>query len=302
MRHSPVPPRSRLIPVLVAFLAAAATAFSADETPASKEPAPSKPFVQVIPHAEYGFAAVLSHVYQSGSNSTRFNFLSQGGQDTLFPYLRLSMDLVLGQRNRLTFLYQPLTLNTRTVVGRNNTTSGLPLVIDDVTFPVGTPIDISYGFDFWRVSWMWDFIKADDTILAAGVSLQLRNANISFTSVDGTRRTVSQNIGPVPILKVRAARWFNPHFGLDLEADGFYAAGAVLNGSGKAFEGWVWDASLSAKTRLAPKAAAFITLRSIGGGAQGNNAYSYVSSTTSVNPFTYNALATMALTLGVSIE
>ncbi|MBN8217804.1 MAG: hypothetical protein J0L75_14260 [Spirochaetes bacterium] len=279
-----------------------APVWAADEAPAAGEKQSTPSPVQIIPHAELGFAAVLSHTYQSGANGTRFNFVTMGAQDTLFPYVRLSVDVAIGARNRVSFLYQPLTLNTRTVVGRNNSTGGLPLVIDDATFPVGTPIDLSYGFDFWRLSWMWDFAKAEDTILAAGVSFQIRNASIAFTSVDGKSRTVNQNIGPVPILKVRAARWFNPHFGLDLEADGFYAAGAVLNGSAKAFEGWIWDASLSAKTRLMPKVAAFVTLRSIGGGAQGNNAYSYVSSTTSVNPFTYNALATMAVTLGVSLE
>ncbi len=264
--------------------------------------AQSEPLLQVIPHYELGTLAVLSHEYQAGAGGTMFNFITQGGQDTLFPYQRYSVELVVAGSSRITFLYQPLTLNTRTVADRNGTNGGAPIVIDDASFAPGTPMDITYGFDFWRLSYLYDFAKDPQTILGAGVSLQVRNASIVFTSGDGTVRSVQQNIGLVPILKVRAARWFSPQFALDFEADGFYASSAFFNGATQPFTGWIWDASLAAKTHVTPAAVAFLTVRSIGGGASGSNAYSYVSSTTSVNPATYNALATMAVTLGVSLE
>lgn len=282
-------------------LAFAQSSTSNAETMATKkESAPS--LIQIIPKTELGFAGVLFHQYQAGSNGTLFNFTSQGGQDTLYPFLRLAVDVKLFERNYFTFLYQPLTLQSKTVVNRNGVTGGNPVTIDDAVFPVGTPLDITYGFDFWRFSYLFDFLKDPDTILGIGISLQLRNASIVFTSTDGTRRSISQNIGPVPIIKIRVARWFSPLFGLDFEADGFYAAGAGFNGSAKPFEGWIWDAALSVKTRIAPKVAAFATIRSIGGGAKGNNAYTYVSSTTSVNSYTFNSLSTMAVNLGVSVE
>ncbi|MBL8995212.1 MAG: hypothetical protein JNM63_17830 [Spirochaetia bacterium] len=288
--------------LLVTLGGGMAFGISSNSDPAPDKKPDSQSWIQIIPKAELGFAAVLFHQYQAGSNGTLFNFTSQGGQDTLYPFLRLAVDVKLFERNYFTFLYQPLTLKSKTVVNRNGTTGGNPLLIDDAVFPVGTPVDITYGFDFWRFSYLFDFLKDPDTILGLGVSLQLRNASIDFSSTDGTRRSISQNIGPVPIIKFRFARWFSPLFGLDFEADGFYAAGAGFNGSAKPFEGWIWDAALSVKTRLAPKVAAFATIRSIGGGAKGNNAYTYVSSTTSVNSYTFNSLATMALNLGVSIE
>jgi hypothetical protein len=44
-------------------------------------------------------------------------------------------------------------------------------------------------------------------------------------------------------------------------------------------------------------------VRSIGGGAKGNNAYDYSSSTTSSpGSYTYNELATLALSLGFSLQ
>jgi hypothetical protein len=284
---------------ILAAVLLALSAFSAAAQETQPEPVP---FVQVIPHFEYGFVYVLFHEYQSGAGGTLFDFVKQGGQDVLFPYQRYSMDLVLAGQHRLTFLYQPLTLNTRTVVGRNGTLTG-NLVVDGTPFTNGQPLDLTYGFDFWRMSYLYDFIADPATILAAGASLQIRNASIVFTQGDGTARSIQQNIGLVPILKVRAGHWFTPVFGLDFEADGFYASSAIFNGATQPFAGWIWDASLSARTRLLPGAVAFLTVRSIGGGAQGNNAYSYVSSTTSTpgSP-TYNALATLAVTLGVSVE
>jgi hypothetical protein len=173
--------------------------------------------------------------------------------------------------------------------------------IDGVDF-LNLPIDIRYGFDFWRLSYLYDFAPSPATILGVGLSLQIRNASIVFTSVDGTKRVVQQNIGPVPIIKARAAHWFTRSFGLDLEVDGFYASSAFFNGSAKPFEGWIWDAALSAKARIQQRSAAYVTVRSIGGGARGSNAYPGTSATKGTNPETYNALATLAVTLGLSVE
>jgi hypothetical protein len=267
----------------------------------------NEPFIQVIPRAEIGFVAVLQHLYQSGDTGTLFNFVTQGGQDILFPYQRYSADVVLGGRHIVTLLYQPLTLNTRTVADRNGTNGGDPIVIDDAAFDPGTVMDLTYGFDFWRASYLYDFAKSPDTILGAGLSLQIRNASIVFSGVDPLTlipvRTVQQNIGPVPVLKVRAAHQFSPRFGLDFEADGFYASSAFFNGSGRAFEGWVWDAALTTSTGFGPNARAFLVVRSIGGGANGESAGGDRTSTESTAlSDTYNALATLAVSLGFTLK
>jgi hypothetical protein len=280
--------------------ALAAVLFLAGLAPLAAQDA--EPFIQVIPRAEIGFVAVLKHLYQSGSGGTLFNFVTQGGQDTLFPYQRYAVDVVLGGRHIVTLLYQPLTFSTQTVVNRN-TASTADLIIDDASFPDDSVLDLKYGFDFWRASYLYDFARSPDTILGAGVSLQIRNASIVFSAADGSDRAVQQNIGPVPILKVRAAHQFSPFFGLDFEADGFYASSAIFNGSANPFKGWVWDAALTAKTHFTPAATAFLVVRSIGGGAEGNNAYEYTSWTTSTpGSYTYNELATLAVSLGFTLE
>jgi hypothetical protein len=286
--------------ILKAALLMAIFGFAAHAQLASQE---SDPFVKVIPRAELGAVSVLRHLYQSGNGNTRFDFVTQGGQDTLFPYQRYAVDLVVAEQHRVTLLYQPLTFNTQTVADRNGSNGGLPISIDDATFAPGTLMDLKYGFDFWRASYLFDFDRSPDTILGVGVSLQIRNASIAFSAVDGSDRAVQQNIGPVPILKVRAARRFSSSFGLDFETDGFFASSAFFNGSANPFTGWVWDASLSATTALAPKTQAMLVIRSIGGGAEGNNAYNYVSATTSSpGSYTYNELATLAVSLGLSFQ
>jgi len=260
------------------------------------------PFLQVIPRIEIGTLTVLSHQYQSGSGGTMFDFVRQGGQDILFPYERYSVELILAGRHRVSFLYQPLTLNTRTVVGRNDTASA-PIVVDSVSFPLGSQLDLTYGFDFWRASYVYDFVSSGSTTVGAGGSLQIRNASIVFSQADGSARAVQQNIGPVPILKFRASHWFGPDFGLDLDADGFYASSALFNGATRPFEGWIWDVSVSAKARVVAGTTGFLTVRSIGGGARGDNAYDTTTSTTSSpGSYTFNSLATLAVTLGVSIQ
>jgi hypothetical protein len=263
------------------------------------------PFIRIIPQVEAGFIGVLHHTFQSGTGTTNFNYITQGGQDILFPYQRYSVDVVLAGRHHVTALYQPLTFSTSTVADRNNTNGGLPVVIGGANFPHGTPMNLTYGFDFWRLSYLYDFSGDPATILGAGLSLQIRNASIIFSSVDGADRYVSQNIGPVPILKVRAAHWFSPAFGLEFEGDGFYASSAIFNGSGRGFTGWIWDASLSVRTHVPGLLGyvAFLTMRSIGGGAEGNNAYDNITATTSgAGSYTSNVLATMAVTLGLSLE
>jgi hypothetical protein len=254
----------------------------------------------IVPHFETGVVKVLFHEYRSGPEATNpvFDYVNQGGQEILFPYQRLSVDFHLGTENIVTLLYQPLTLTTRTVAQKNGTAA---VSVDGVDF-ASLPLDLIYGFDFWRASWLYNFAQGRGEILGAGVSLQARNASISFTSTDGSKRAISQNLGLVPILKTRWAHWFTPDFGLDTTADGFYASSALFNGATKPFEGWIWDVSVSAKTRLLPGAIGFATVRSIGGGARGENAYSTTQATVSTNPQSYNALATAAFTLGLELE
>jgi len=127
---------------------------------------------------ELGFLDVLSHKIQFGSNGSVFDYVKEGSQDVLFPFSRISADIKLNKRHNFTFLIQPLDIGTKAIVERD-------IIIDNQTFPKMMPLNLRYGFAFYRLSYLYDFWKADEKELGIGLSFQLRNATIEFSSSDG---------------------------------------------------------------------------------------------------------------------
>ncbi|TVR63743.1 MAG: hypothetical protein EA426_00740, partial [Spirochaetaceae bacterium] len=85
--------------------------------------------VSVGATAETGFLRALYHDIEIGRDTYRFNYVTEGGQELLLPYNRFEIETTIADRHELDFLYQPLTLETRT---RVDSVGGI--TIDDVTF------------------------------------------------------------------------------------------------------------------------------------------------------------------------
>jgi hypothetical protein len=215
-------------------------------------------------HLELGYLAVASHRIQFSQDGTYFSYNKAGGQDNLFAISRFSLDLSLSDHQSLTFLYQPLSLVTRSLLASD-------LKVDGLVFPAGTPMQFTYNFPFYRASWLYDFNVDPDNELAIGFSLQIRNATIEFESLDGTLFRSNHNIGPVPILKFRWRHVFSSGFWLGSEADGFYAPISYINGSDNEVIGAILDASLRAGLILPKNIDVFLNLRYLGGGAVGTS-------------------------------
>ncbi|HTW92128.1 MAG TPA: hypothetical protein VMH22_10515 [bacterium] len=215
--------------------------------------------------AEAGLIGALKNTIQFGKQGTQFNYVADGGQDILFPFRRMSAELHLKPRHTIILLYQPIDLRTETYLTK-------PLVVDTDTFPAGTPMDLRYGFDFYRISYQYDFWPQPDRELAVGLSLQVRDAAISFATKDGSRVRVYDDVGPVPILRFRGRLPLAGKSWAGAEVDGFYAQGKVVTGSTNvqsAFRGAILDASLRYGLSLNQSVDAFVNLRYIGGGASG---------------------------------
>ena len=166
------------------------------------------------------------------------------------------------------------------------------LAVLDVIFPEDTAVDFRYGFDFYRFSYLYDFFDHPDQELSIGRSLQIRNASMSFTSVDGDLRIVRNNIGPVPAFKIRGRYTFDPGVWIGGEVDGFWIKGKWVSGSSKNFEGAILDASVRAGYVIAPFAETFVNLRYLGGGALGGKRLD----------FTRNWLHTLTFSIGIGIR
>lgn len=215
--------------------------------------------------AEIGFLGVLDHKVQFSKSGTYFDYKRDGGQNVLFPVSRFSFEFDFKKRNTLIFLYQPLRLESQVLLEED-------LIVDDLTFPASTSVDLLYNFPFYRLSYLRHLkMKSDKYALAIGATLQIRNATISFESSDGSRFRTNRDVGLVPALKIRGKAMLQDNFYLALEADGIYAPISYLNGSDNEVEGAILDASVRAAFQIEKPVWAFLNLRYLGGGAVGTS-------------------------------
>ncbi len=250
--------------------------------------------VTVSLETEAGAVKVAYHTYRVGADGYNFDFVANGGQEILYPFQRYTATVGFLDRHQVQFLYQPLELATQTVADES-------FKIDTTTFLAGEPVDVVYSFPFYRLTYLYDFIEGD-AVLSAGAALQLRNASIRFTTVDGSKRAVSQNLGPVPAFAIAGKLPFDNGLFAGFEATGLYASSAFINGANFEFEGSILDASVRAGARVDERAEFFVNLRFLGGSAAGVSEYPSVYWTQSTEKDTSNYLATVTVTLGATLE
>lgn len=171
--------------------------------------------VQARFDGEFGALKIYLNSYRVGASGvgSDFDFVGQGGEEILFPFQRYSADFLLGGRHDLGFLYQPLSIETE-VRFRQDVT------IDGTTFASGTPMRLVYGFPFYRLTYRYRFLDRGPAWLEGGAALQFRNASIRFASQDGSRLTVSQNLGLVPALALSGRLPLGGPFWASFEATG----------------------------------------------------------------------------------
>jgi hypothetical protein len=266
-------------------------ALSAREVASSSRPPPdiSAEF-GVRASFELGFFGVMAHSIQLGRDGTPLDYPRDLAQANLYPFVRVSADADLWQQHILTFVYQPLDIESEATLART-------LRIDGLDYAAGTPVRARYGFPFYRIGWAFDVLSDPHEELAFGAGLQIRNATIEFRSGDGVLYRARTDVGPVPLLRARgrfpiASGWF---FGF--EVDGFYAFIPGLNGSDNSVEGAILDASVRIGWRFMPHADAFLNVRYLGGGAAGQGDPGPTN-----DGFQSNWLHFLAITLGATLD
>jgi len=213
--------------------------------------------------AELGFLGVFSHKIQFAKSGTYFDYKKDGGQDVLFPVSRLSLEFDFKKRNTLVLLYQPLRLESQVLLEND-------LIVDDLTFPASTNVNILYDFPFYRLSYLRELLPNNSKFkLGIGASLQIRNATITFESGDGSLFRTNRDVGPVPILKIKGKAQLNKHVYTELEADGFYAPVSYINGDDNEVIGAILDASYRVGVQVIEPVETFVNFRYLGGGSVG---------------------------------
>ena len=239
---------------------------------------------------EYGFTSILKHEIQSGTDSDRgdtFDYRSSGNQNILFPFSRYQVDLEILKKHHVVFLYQPLLLETESTLEEGFRYDQIDFDSSDGT------LNLIYSFDFWRFSYLYDLREAPGFFLSPGISLQIRNASISFKSADGSKSSINSSIGPVPVLKLRTGyQWNNGIFVL-FDGDAFYASNKFLNGADYSFTGYIYDLAFKGGYGINSHLSAYLGFRFLGGGAEGTN---------DKDEYTYNDLHTFSMNLGATLH
>ncbi len=256
-----------------------------------------EPFVEY----ETGAISILSHVYQNGLSKddpgTLFDFRNEGGQELLYPFTRFQIGARIDDRHRVWFSYQPLELTTN-VFFKDDVEVG-PYV-----FPEGSPMELTYSFPFYRVSYTYDLLgKHDQAYLGPGMVLQIRNASIRFKQLDNSEGVsdlyVTQNLGLVPALSLYSEYRFPAGIIISADIAGAYASSALFNGADFDFEGSILDASFRISYQSTDKMLLFASVRYFGGTSNGTSSYSDDSWTVSPYRYSQNNIASLTASVGL---
>ncbi len=231
---------------------------------APEDSSPKKLDWDVRLDAEMGGLSVVSNKARFSTGGTYLEYRTDGGQDNLYFFQRYAARLYLKQKHQLTFLLQPLVIESINKLSRD-------LVIDGEVFSRGADVRFTYGFPFYRASYAYGVIMNERTNLYIGGSIQMRNATISFENLDGSQFVTHRDVGVVPIVKMYWEQRFVNSMWMSAEADGFYAPISYINGSDSEVVGAILDAAIRVGVPMNGFSDVFLSLRYIGGGAVGQS-------------------------------
>jgi hypothetical protein len=106
-------------------------------------------------------------------------------------FYRLRLTYTINNKHTISALYAPLTLH-------GSERHLFPVAFDGVTFPVDIPLKSTYIFNSYRLTYRYDFVRADKIQFGLGFTAKIRDAAITLQSAD----TISKktNVGFVPII------------------------------------------------------------------------------------------------------
>ncbi len=211
--------------------------------------------------------AQLSLDIESGAVMAGYNDVKiPGNQGTLFSltddldakpavFLRLRAGYTIKSRHTISVLYAPLTV-------KSDGSTTFPIDFEGVTFPSNTPIQASYTFNSYRITYRYDFVKRPKFEFGLGFTAKIRDAEIALKS-QGLASSKT-NVGFVPIINFRLNWITNEKFGLLLEGDALAAP-----------QGRAEDVLLAATYKISRKIALKAGYRILEGGANNDEVYNF---------------------------
>lgn len=148
-----------------------------------------------------------------------------GNQGTLFSlngnikakttmYYRLRASYKIKNRHTISLLYAPLKIKSE---GSNPN----DILFEDRLFTNNTPINGTYKFNSYRLTYRYDIVNNPKFILGLGLTAKIRDASIGLSSANLTAKKT--NFGVIPIINFRLWWKANSKFGLLLDGDALAA-------------------------------------------------------------------------------
>ena len=137
-----------------------------------------------------------------------------------------------------------------------------PVTFQDLVFAAGRPVNATYVFNSYRLSWYWRFPPGQKWSFRLGATLKLRDAEIGLAGNPG--RSVKDDLGVVPLLYAYARYQASDRFALELEADALAAP-----------QGRAEDVSLKGVFRLSDRVEVDLGYRLLEGGADNDTVYTF---------------------------
>lgn len=148
-----------------------------------------------------------------GDSGTRFS-LSEELETKVTPFYRLRLFYNFNDKHHLGVLFAPLTINSEGSLDRD-------LIYQDEIYTQGTPLDVTYTFNSYRLIYRYDFLRKEKLQIGAGFTAKIRDAVIR---VKGNGISSSkENVGFVPILHFRINWNFHDKFSLLMDGDALAA-------------------------------------------------------------------------------
>lgn len=147
------------------------------------------------------FIGLESGVVFTGYNNVRI----PGDTGTLFSlktdlnaeqnaFIRLRAGYTIKSKHTISVLYAPLTV-------KSHGSATFPIDFEGETFPADTPLDASYTFNSYRITYRYDLVKKPKLEFGLGFTAKIRDAEISLNS-QGLSASKT-NVGFVPIINFR---------------------------------------------------------------------------------------------------
>ncbi|MFT7155796.1 MAG: hypothetical protein ACI8Q1_000799 [Parvicella sp.] len=170
-------------------------------------------------------------------------------------FLRLRAGYTINSKHTISALYAPLTI-------KSSGSLSFPINYERNTFAANTPLDATYTFNSYRLTYRYRFVQKPKFEFGLGFTAKIRDAEIAIASAD--KRVSKTNIGFVPIINFRLNWKVNEKIGLLFEGDAL----AVPQGRAE-------DVLLAGTYKFSDKLTARLGYRLLEGGAGNDEVYNF---------------------------